>query len=96
MSAARVFISYSHDSPEHKDRILALSDRLRQAGIDCSIDQYEQSPAKGWPRWCERQVELSKEMGGLPEGWGWAAATGVLWGLSYFFWRRLQATPASA
>jgi len=28
--------------------------------------------------------------------WGWAAATGVLWGLSYFFWRGLQATPASA
>jgi hypothetical protein len=25
-------------------------------------------------------------------GWGWAAMTGVLWGLSYFFWRRLQAT----
>jgi DoxX-like family len=24
--------------------------------------------------------------------WGWAAMTGVLWGLSYFFWRRLQAT----
>ncbi|MGC4086386.1 MAG: DoxX family protein [Polyangiaceae bacterium] len=23
--------------------------------------------------------------------WGWAAATGVLWALSYFFWRRLQA-----
>jgi hypothetical protein len=26
----------------------------------------------------------------------WAAATGVLWGLSYFFWRRLQAMLASA
>jgi hypothetical protein len=25
--------------------------------------------------------------------WGWAAATGVLWGLSYYFWRRVQ--PAS-
>ena len=24
--------------------------------------------------------------------WGWAAATVVLWGLSYFFWRRLQGT----
>jgi hypothetical protein len=24
--------------------------------------------------------------------WGWAAATGVLWALSYFFWRRIQAT----
>lgn len=31
-----------------------------------------------------------------PEVWGWAAGTGVLWGLSYFFWRRLQAMPASA
>jgi len=23
--------------------------------------------------------------------WSWAAITGVLWGLSYFFWLRLQA-----
>ena len=35
-------------------------------------------------------------VGDGPEAWGWSAATGVLWGLSYFFWRRLQATPASA
>ena len=35
-------------------------------------------------------------VGDGPEAWGWAAATGVLWGLSYFFWRRVQATPASA
>jgi hypothetical protein len=25
------------------------------------------------------------------DAWGWAAGTGVLWGFSYFFWRRLQA-----
>ena len=25
------------------------------------------------------------------QAWGWAAGTFVLWGLSYFFWRRLQA-----
>jgi hypothetical protein len=31
-----------------------------------------------------------------PEAWGWAAGTGVLWGLSYFFWRRVQATRANA
>jgi hypothetical protein len=31
-----------------------------------------------------------------PEAWGWAAGTGVLWGLSYFFWRRVQAAAASA
>jgi hypothetical protein len=35
-------------------------------------------------------------VGDGPEAWGWAAATGVLWGISYFFWRRLQAPPASA
>ena len=32
-------------------------------------------------------------VGDGPEGWGWAAGTAVLWGLSYFFWRR---SPASA
>ena len=25
------------------------------------------------------------------KAWGWAAATGVLWALSYFFWRRREA-----
>jgi hypothetical protein len=35
-------------------------------------------------------------VGDGPEAWGFAAATGVLWGLSYFFWRRLEAMPAIA
>jgi hypothetical protein len=34
-------------------------------------------------------------VGDGPEAWGFAAGTGVLWGLSYFFWRRLQAMLAS-
>ena len=28
-----------------------------------------------------------------PEAWGFAVGTGVLWGFSYFFWRRLEARP---
>lgn len=28
-------------------------------------------------------------VGDGPEAWGWAVATFVLWGLSYFFWRHL-------
>ena len=32
-------------------------------------------------------------LGDGPEVWVWSAGTGVLWGLSYFFWRRLEATP---
>ena len=35
-------------------------------------------------------------VGDGPEAWGWAAGTAVLWGLSYFLWRRLQTAPASA
>lgn len=31
-----------------------------------------------------------------PEAWGWAAATGVLWGLSYLLWRRSQPAGAPA
>jgi hypothetical protein len=34
-------------------------------------------------------------VGDGPEAWGWAAATGVLWGLSYFCWRRLQIMSAN-
>jgi hypothetical protein len=31
-------------------------------------------------------------VGDGPEAWGWAAGTGAVWGLSYFLWRRVQAT----
>ena len=35
-------------------------------------------------------------VGDGPQAWGWAAGTGVLWALSYFFWRRQELTAASA
>jgi hypothetical protein len=53
----KVFVSYSHDSPEHMERVLELSDRLRREGVDCHTDQYEESPPEGWARWCDDQVE---------------------------------------
>src|SRR5271165_2929879 len=56
----RVFISYSHDTPEHLDRVWELSERLRADGIDCRIDQHEESPREGWPRWCLDQIEESQ------------------------------------
>ena len=33
-------------------------------------------------------------VGDGPQAWAWAAGSGVLWGLSYFCWRRLQVAPA--
>jgi tetratricopeptide (TPR) repeat protein len=54
---AKVFISYSWDSKEHKERVLVLSNKLRTGSVDCTIDQYIDSPPEGWPLWMERQVE---------------------------------------
>jgi NB-ARC domain/TIR domain/WD domain, G-beta repeat/APAF-1 helical domain len=55
----KVLISYSHDSPEHEQRVLELANRLRADGIDCTIDQYVVAPAEGWPRWMDKQIRDS-------------------------------------
>jgi hypothetical protein len=54
--APRVFISYSHDSTEHCNRVLALATRLRADGLNAQLDQFENSPPQGWPLWCARQI----------------------------------------
>lgn len=56
---ARVFISYSHDTLEHQERVLALADRLRAHGVEAEIDQYNAPPPEGWPLWYERQIEAA-------------------------------------
>ena len=50
-ASPKVFISYSHDSPDHEARVLELSDRLRKEGIDTILDQYESFPPQGWIQW---------------------------------------------
>ncbi|HEY4395186.1 MAG TPA: DoxX family protein [Polyangia bacterium] len=35
-------------------------------------------------------------VGDGPQAWGWAVGSGVLWALSYLFWRRLQASALGA
>jgi len=52
-----VFISYSHDSKEHQQRVFELSNNLRSEGIDCILDQYEDSPEEGWPRWMQKNIK---------------------------------------
>ena len=40
----KVFISYSHDSPEHKRWVSGLAARLRHNGIDAILDQWDLGP----------------------------------------------------
>jgi hypothetical protein len=52
----KTFISYSHDSEELKRNILAFANQLRQQGINCNFDQYEESPENGWISWMEAEI----------------------------------------
>jgi hypothetical protein len=56
LNSPKVFLSYSHGSPAHVDRVLAFSDRLRRDGIDTILDQYAVAPPEGWPRWMDKQI----------------------------------------
>ena len=60
MSAPVVLISYSHDSAEHREKVLSLAERLRKDGIDARLDQYVNgTPAQGWPRWMLDQLDAA-------------------------------------
>ncbi|HEY9639365.1 MAG TPA: GUN4 domain-containing protein, partial [Coleofasciculaceae cyanobacterium] len=62
----KVFISYSWDSEEHKDRVLALANTLRDPwGIETDIDQYVRAkppftPSQGWDLWMEKRIEWAE------------------------------------
>ena len=49
------FVSYSHESTEHTNRVLSLADALREHGIESILDQYHE-PAEGWPLWMLRHL----------------------------------------
>lgn len=57
----KVFISYSHDSSEHKCRVHQLADRLKNDGINVVLDRDcpPEGPSEGWPKWSEQTAEQS-------------------------------------
>lgn len=59
MSIPKVFISYSHDSQEHKKWVLDLAIRLRQTGIDAIIDQWELKPGDDLAVFMEKHLVSS-------------------------------------
>ena len=56
MTIPRVFVSYSHDSQEHKRWVLEFSTRLRNVGIDASLDQWDLGPGDDIPHFMERNL----------------------------------------
>jgi len=80
---------------------MSFDDLFRRVGLARRCSEQVPARLKEWA-YAGFAITLASALiahlsvGDGPEAWGWAAATGVLWGLSYFFWRRLQAAPASA
>nr|WP_279153065.1 toll/interleukin-1 receptor domain-containing protein [Pseudomonas mosselii] len=56
MQIPKVFISYSHDSQEHKQWVLEFATRLRNSGIDAILDQWELQPGDDLPHFMERNL----------------------------------------
>ena len=56
MNIPKVFISYSHDSLEHKQWVLELATRLRNNGVESIIDQWELQAGDDLPLFMERNL----------------------------------------
>ncbi|MEO8205279.1 MAG: toll/interleukin-1 receptor domain-containing protein [Chthoniobacterales bacterium] len=54
-----IFISYSHDSEEHKNWVRGLAESLRKCGVDVILDQWEISPGDDIPKFMEQSVKRS-------------------------------------
>src|SRR5271165_323628 len=52
-----VFISYSHESDGHSERVLRFANRLRtEAGCESRLDRYVEASVANWPRWMRQQI----------------------------------------
>lgn len=56
MDFPKAFISYSHDSTEHKQWVLDLATRLQGSGIDVSLDLWDLQPGDDLPRFMETHL----------------------------------------
>lgn len=55
--ALSAFITYAHDTEEHKVNVLTFANRLRMEGVEAVLDQFNSHPPEGWPKWMEKQFE---------------------------------------
>lgn len=62
MQIPKAFISYSHDSQDHKKWALELATRLRNNGIDAILDQFELQPGADLPHFMETHLASANKI----------------------------------
>ena len=55
----KVFVSYSHDSQDHKKWVLDLATRLRTSGVDAILDQWDLKPVDDLPSFMEKSLQTA-------------------------------------
>ncbi|GAB3890288.1 hypothetical protein GCM10029964_061560 [Kibdelosporangium lantanae] len=56
----RVFVTYSHDSPEHKELVLRFCTFLRaEAGLDVHLDRWYEDVRRDWSLWAIEQLAVA-------------------------------------
>ena len=55
-SLPKVFISYSHDIPNHKQWVASLAIKLRENGVDAVLDQWDLYPGEDVPVFMEKNL----------------------------------------
>lgn len=59
----RIFVSYSHDSDEHRRLVRQLVDSLKENGFDVAFDQYlNEDPPEGWPLWMQKEIKFANKV----------------------------------
>jgi hypothetical protein len=56
MKAPKVFVSYAHESDEHKAQVLAFATFLREAGIEAVLDLWSAAARQDWYAWALREM----------------------------------------
>jgi hypothetical protein len=62
VSIPKVFISYSHDSQEHKKWVLDFATRLRNTGVDAILDQWDLKPGDDLPHFMEQNLAVANRV----------------------------------
>ncbi len=57
--APRVFVSYAHEEPIHDDWVTSLSAKLRENGVDASLDRWDLKPGQDTTLFMESQIRDS-------------------------------------
>jgi hypothetical protein len=58
-STPTVFVSYAHDSPQHRHAVLLLAELLTANGIHVEIDQWAGVRRQDWGAWATEHIRLA-------------------------------------